>query len=172
MTKRNITLLVLVVAVASTITILFSNNGKEIGNERGMVAEDFSLPMHGGKVGKLSDYFGDVIILNFWASWCGPCRDEMPALMELQDDYGEKGLSVVTVNMQTFERTLKDAPAFIVEMDISLPVFFDEKGYVADRYQVRNLPATYVLKRDGTIEQIIPGEATYEGLEALIVPLL
>ena len=137
-----------------------------------MIAENFDLPMFQQEQGELHDFIGDVIILNMWASWCEPCRKEMPDLMELQADYDEEGLTILTVNMQTFERTLNDAPAFIEELDITLPVFFDEKGMVADRYQITGLPLTYIIGRDGTIEQRILGEVNYEGLEEMIKPLL
>ncbi|GAE36854.1 TlpA disulfide reductase family protein [Halalkalibacter akibai] len=170
--KRLSTILVLSLAAILIITIVFLQERQQIGNEPGMLAENFKLPMTDGQVGELYNYTGDVLILNMWASWCEPCRDEMPDLMRLQSDYESKGLTVLTVNMQTFERTLKDAPAFIEEMNITLPVFFDENGVVADRYKVVALPATYIINRDGTIEHFIRGEVHYEGLQSLIEPLL
>ncbi|MBP3951086.1 TlpA disulfide reductase family protein [Bacillus suaedae] len=165
------TRIVLMIGIALALCVVFFVDRQEVGNERGMIAENFQLPMHEQSEGELYDYHGDVIVLNMWASWCEPCRDEMPALMKLQEDYGEQGLSVVTVNMQTTERTLKDGPAFIEEMNITLPVFFDEKGDVADRYKVAGMPMTYIISRDGTIQHVLPGEVTYEGIEELIKPL-
>ncbi|ARK29484.1 TlpA disulfide reductase family protein [Halalkalibacter krulwichiae] len=170
--KRTTTMLVLAVAIVLVIGIIFFQERKQIGNEPGMIAENFTLPMHNQAASELNDYQGDVIILNMWASWCEPCRDEMPDLMDLQADFQNEGLTILTVNMQTFERTLNDAPNFIDELEISLPVFFDEKGLVAERYNIIGMPTTYIIGRDGTIEHLIRGEVHYEGLEALIEPLL
>ncbi|NEU30813.1 TlpA family protein disulfide reductase [bacterium LRH843] len=170
--KRVTTGIVVIAAVFIIIAVFFFQDRQEVGNRPGMIAEDFSLPMHEQESSNLHDYFGDVIILNMWASWCEPCKKEMPDLMKLQADYNEKGLTILTVNMQTFERTLKDAPEFIKEMNITLPVFFDEAGVVADRYQIIGMPITYIIGRDGTIEMQIPGEVNYEKLETIIKPLL
>jgi peroxiredoxin len=170
--KRNLTIVVLSIAVALVIGTVFFQDRKVVGNEPGMIAENFNLPMHQQDSGALYDYKGDVIILNLWASWCEPCKDEMPDLMKLDLDYQEKGLTVLTVNMQTFERTLNDAPNFIEDLEITLPVFFDENGVVADRYNVIGMPTTYIIGRDGTIEHLIRGEVHYEGLASLIEPLL
>jgi thiol-disulfide isomerase/thioredoxin len=170
--KRRVTIFVLGIVAVLIIGVVFLQERKEIGNEPGMVAENFTLPMHTQESGELWDYKGDVIILNMWASWCEPCRDEMPDLMDLQRDYSNKGLTILTVNMQTFERTLEDAPNFIEELGITLPVFFDEDGVVADRYKIIGIPVTYIIGRDGTIEHFIRGEVHYEGLESLIQPLL
>ncbi|GAE25445.1 thioredoxin family protein [Halalkalibacter wakoensis JCM 9140] len=170
--KRKITILVLSVVAIVIIGLVFFQDRQEIGNERGMIAENFTLPMYTQESGELWDYRGDVIILNMWASWCEPCRDEMPDLMDLQADYGESGLSVVTVNMQKTERTLQDAPNFIEEIEITLPVFFDVDGDVADRYKIFGMPMTYIINRDGVIEHVIRGEVDYKGLETLIKPIL
>lgn len=170
--KRKGTAIILVVAAILIIgTVLFQNK-EEIGNKPGMIAENFALPMYNEPESELHDYFGDVIILNMWASWCEPCKKEMPDFMDIQADYGNDGLTVLTVNMHTFERTAKDAPNFIEEMGITLPVFIDEDGDVAERYQVAGLPVTYIINRDGTIKNKLDGEVTYERLEEIINPLL
>ncbi|WP_332633892.1 TlpA disulfide reductase family protein [Halalkalibacter flavus] len=170
--KRRATIFILGVVTVLIIGIIFLQERQEIGNEPGMIAENFSLPMYTEDSGELWDYRDDVIILNMWASWCEPCRDEMPDLMDLQADYEDKGLSVVTVNMQKTERTLHDAPDFIEEIGITLPVFFDVDGDVADRYKIFGMPMTYIIDREGVIEHVIRGEVDYEGLESLILPLL
>ncbi len=163
---------VLVIAAVLVIAVLFLQERQAVGNKPGMLAEDFTLPMYEQDQGSLSDYAGQVVILNMWASWCGPCRAELPDLMKLQADYGEQGLSVLAVNMQFTERTVKDAPEFIEEMKLTLPVFFDEDGDVWDRYQLVGLPTTFIIDRKGRIKQKIPGEVNYEGLQKIIEPLL
>ncbi|WP_227522015.1 TlpA family protein disulfide reductase [Bacillus solitudinis] len=170
--KKIATMLVLAIALILIIMMVFTNENEEIGNKVGMIAENFRLPMNTGDEGQLKDHRGKVVIINMWASWCEPCRDEMPALMELQHKYGADGLEIMMVNMQTYERTLNDATTFIEEIGLTLPVYFDEEGSLADSYQVGNFPTTYVINREGVIEAVIPGEVTYEGLEKLIKPLL
>ncbi len=169
--KKKATLLVLAAAIVLVAVILI-NNEPSGGIEEGQRAEDFTLPMHERDEGSLSDYNGNVIILNMWASWCKPCIDEMPDLMDLEADYQGQGLSVLAVNMQTFERTLTDAPEFIEKHHITLPVFFDEEGLLAERYQIKGMPTTFVLERDGTIARKIEGEINYEMLESIVKPLL
>ncbi|TES52821.1 TlpA family protein disulfide reductase [Halalkalibacterium halodurans] len=173
MNKKRLTTIVVLIAVVASVIIILTQNNLEVGNGKGMLAEDFTLPLYEESQSRsLSDYRGDVVILNVWASWCEPCRKEMPALMELQSDYESEDVSIVTVNMQTFERTVNDAGEFIEELGITLPVFLDEEGEFADAYQVQHLPMTYVLDREGIIHEVILGEVTYEQLEQLIVPLL
>lgn len=170
--KRKMTTIVLLIAAAVLIAVVVFHERQQVGNEPGMLAEDFTLPMHERDEGSLSDYFGDVIVLNIWASWCKPCQKEMPELMKLQEDYGDEGLKVLTVNAHFTERTVEDAPKFIEEMGITLPVFFDEDGVVWDRYQLIGLPTTYIIDRKGRIKHKIPGEVNYEGLKPLVEPLL
>ncbi|WP_100372572.1 TlpA disulfide reductase family protein [Bacillus sp. FJAT-45037] len=169
--KQQRTIMVIGVALLLIIVTIFTTGKREVGNEVGMVAENFTLPTHEKGEREFAEYEGQVIVLNFWASWCEPCRDEMPALMELQEDYQSEGLEVVTVNAQKTERTLNDAPAFIEEMNLTLPVFFDENGEVYDRYGLRGLPTTFVINREGIIEQVLLGEVTYSDLEEHVVPL-
>ncbi|OLS36029.1 thioredoxin [Alkalihalophilus pseudofirmus] len=170
--KRKRTFLVLAIACILAVVTVVTMDRQEVGNEVGMVAEDFALPTYQGGQESFNQYEGQVVILNMWASWCEPCRDEMPDFMELQQDYHQEGLDIVTVNMQTYERTLNDAPEFIEEMNLTLPVFFDEDGVVSDRYGIRVLPTTFVIDREGVIAHVIPGEVNYERLEELIKPLL
>ncbi|MCK0473801.1 TlpA disulfide reductase family protein [Halalkalibacter sp. APA_J-10(15)] len=170
--KKLRTKMILGACVILAIAVIVFADRQQYGNEKGMVMEDFQLPMYEQDEGQLYDYKGDVIVLNLWASWCKPCRDEMPELMELQADYTEKSLSIVTVNMQKTERTLNDAAEFIEEIDLTLPVFFDEDGELLERLDVRHMPTTYIIDREGEIKQIFMGEVTYEMIEEEIEPLL
>ncbi|MFA9456940.1 TlpA disulfide reductase family protein [Halalkalibacter sp. AB-rgal2] len=171
--KKLRTKMILGACVILAIAVIIFADRQQYGNEKGMVMEDFQLPMYEQDEGQLYDYQGDVIVLNLWASWCEPCRDEMPELMELQDEYAEKGLSIVTVNMQTTERTLNDAAQFIEEIDLTLPVFFDEDGELLERLRAKHgMPITYVIGREGEITEVFLGEVTYEMIEEEIEPLL
>ncbi|MGO4888308.1 TlpA disulfide reductase family protein [Anaerobacillus sp. MEB173] len=153
-------------------------NTEEIINEdgeiktgifEGMIAEDFTLPLWETEEKKaLSDYRGEIVILNMWASWCPPCRKEMPDLIQLHDDYKEQGVAVVGINMASVERNAYDAKEFMEEFQVNFPTLVDVDGEVADIYQVLGIPVTYVLNEDGVIYKRIMGAVTYDMLAEFI----
>ena len=110
-------------------------------------APDFTVYDSQGRKVRLSDYFGKPIVLNFWASWCGPCRSEMP---DFQEKYTQQGTEVqfLMVNMTAYE-TLEGATAFIREQGYTFPVFYDRDAEAAYAYNVHSLPTTYFIDREG-----------------------
>ncbi len=105
-----------------------------------------------GKTLRLGDFRGKVVFLNFWATWCVPCRLEMPAMERLYREFKGQGLVVLAVNLQEGPRAVR---AFIRELKLTFPVVLDPKGEAATKYLVRGLPATYLIDRN----QIIVGRA-------------
>jgi peroxiredoxin len=123
----------------------------------GLKAPDFSLPDREGKTVRLSDLRGKVVVINFWASWCLPCRAEMPDLQEVSEKYLDEGLVVLGVNT-TYVDKRADALAFIDELKLTFPILFDESGDVGeDNYSVISLPTSYWIDRSGTIQVIHVG---------------
>lgn len=110
-------------------------------------APNFALPNPGGKTKKLERYRGDLIILNFWATWCRPCRAEMPALEALWQAYGDQGLTVIGVNVD--RGGAGKVRAVAEELGITFPVLLDPDGEVRNRYKVTAFPQTYLIGRDG-----------------------
>ena len=115
---------------------------------------DFELENINGSKESLSDYLGKVVFLNFWATWCGPCRLEMPSMQKLYDEFSDDGLVVVAVNLGERQKTVVK---FLEENDLSFPVLLDETNTVAGIYGARSIPTTYILGRDGNILSMVAG---------------
>ncbi len=109
-------------------------------------AADFTLPSNQGKPLKLSDFRGDVVMLNFWASWCGPCRQEMPLLDDLQKRFKKIGFTVLGVNI---DEDVADAKGLLKEISVTFPVVFDSKSKISEIYQLDSMPTTVMIDRKG-----------------------
>ncbi|QOY35968.1 TlpA disulfide reductase family protein [Anaerobacillus isosaccharinicus] len=152
----------------------------EEGLLRGMFAPNFTLPIWGSdKEMSLSDFRGEIVVLNLWASWCPPCRDEMPDLIKLDEEFKDQGVNVVGINMATLERSEGATEEFMEEYQVTFPNFvdqaidtFNQRGIVESLYQVRAIPATYILDQDGRIFIPIRGKVNYEMLENEVKKLL
>lgn len=114
----------------------------------GGAAEDFELETLSGERRTLSDYEGKVVFLNFWATWCAPCVEEMPAMQTLADRFEGDGLRVVAVNVR--ERR-EQAGAFVEELGLEYTVLLDSNGEALSAYNVRGLPTTIIIDREGQI---------------------
>ena len=104
----------------------------------------------------LSDYRGQVVMINFWATWCPPCREEMPAIQAVFEDYKEQGFVVLAVNT-TFQDNELEVKDFVLEYNLSFPILLDISGEVSQQYQLRGLPSTYFIDRNGVIQAVIVG---------------
>jgi len=120
----------------------------------GQSAPDFVLKSAAGENLRLSEYRGDVVMINFWATWCGPCRDEMPLLDELYSRYQRVGFSLLGVNIDDDTRR---AMAMVEELGVSFPVLFDEKKEVSKLYEVEAMPVTVLVDREGTVRHVHDG---------------
>jgi len=124
--------------------------------------QDFSLPLAApGAIGKLqglNDLKGKVVFLNFWATWCGPCRAEMPSMQVLYDSYNEKGLEILAVNCgEKPEQVL----SFLKANKLSFPAALDLDGKVSGVYGIQAIPTTYLIDRDGYIIARVMGSINW-----------
>jgi len=117
-------------------------------------APDFSLQTRAGNEIALSDYAGQVVMINFWASWCGPCRQEMPLLEDLYQRYEPMGFTLLGVNV---DEDSSDALAYLEEVSVSFPVPLDTENYVSKAYDVIAMPSTVLVGRDGKLRYIHHG---------------
>ena len=117
-------------------------------------APDFTLKSVGGENLKLSEYRGEVVLINFWASWCGPCRQEMPVLSELHDKYKALGFTVLGVNV---EEDSSKARKLLQEMSVSFPVLLDNESVVSKQYDVVAMPSTVLVDRNGNMRYLHKG---------------
>lgn len=129
----------------------------------GFLAPDFSLPDAEGQVIRLSDLRGRAVIINLWASWCVPCRTEMPALERVYRDYATEGLALLAVNA-TSQDSRSAAQKFAVEQGLTFPILFDEQGEVSRLYALNALPTTIFLDSSGVIRDVIIGGPMAESL--------
>jgi peroxiredoxin len=120
----------------------------------GQAAPDFALKSSSGENLRLSEYRGDVVMVNFWATWCGPCRQEMPLLDELYLRYERVGFSLLGVNIDDDSRK---AMRMVSELGISFPVLFDSRKEVSKLYEVDAMPVTVLIDREGTIRYVHHG---------------
>jgi cytochrome c biogenesis protein CcmG/thiol:disulfide interchange protein DsbE len=128
------------------------NTKADVGNP----APPISLPLLGGGKAELKTLLGRPVLINFWATWCAPCRREMPDLAELWEAEAPNGLEVLAVNLTDQER-LKDVEAFIAELQLRFPVLLDERGRVRERYDLVTLPTTYFVDSSGFVRGVHPG---------------
>lgn len=144
-------------------------DNKGAGLETGTRAPDFALAYPDGTRSTLSDLRGQPVLVNFWATWCAPCRAEMPELVAAFQQHGDQGLVVIGVNQQESEAK---ALQFMEEFGIEFPVALDSRGDLANLYVARGLPTTYFIDRDGNIAEQWRGILTADLLQKRLAPLL
>ena len=119
---------------------------------------------------RLEDLKGKVVLVNFWATWCPPCRLEMPAMQALYTRYHDQGFAILAVNLQEQDDQMS---AFVDEMGLTFPVVIDRAGDLSSAYRVTSLPTTFIVDREGIIRDRIVGGPLAEALiESKITPLL
>ena len=120
----------------------------------GQPAPDFALKSSTGENLRLSEFRGDVVMINFWATWCGPCRQEMPLLDELYTRYERVGFNLLGVNI---DDDSSRAMAMIDELGVNFPVLFDARKEVSKMYDVGSMPVTVIVDRTGNVRYVHQG---------------
>ncbi len=129
----------------------------------GFRAPDFTLGTTQGESITLSDLIGQPVVLNLWASWCPPCRAEMPALEKVFGDYAEQGLFILAINA-TSQDDLDSAKGFVQDLTLTFPILLDSTGEVSRLYDLRSLPTTFFIDHRGVIQEVVIGGPMAEAL--------
>lgn len=161
---RSVVLVVLLAAVAYA---LISNLSEDDANvEEGDEAGDFKLNQvndaNDTESIQLSDLEGKGVMINFWATYCEPCKVEMPYMEELYPEYKDKGVEIVAVSLDATQLVIDK---FLDEYDLTFPVVHDTNDQVLDQYGVEPLPSTFFINPDGEVEEIVEGALTLDKLE-------
>lgn len=136
----------------------------------GTPAQDFSLVDIDGNTHTLADYEGQVVIVNFWATWCNPCRAEMPALQEVYDKYKDDGLVLLAINQ---DESLATINAFADEYELSFPILIDDTLQVSRQYDIQAYPSTFFIDRRGRVRNSeFGGPMSKSFIESQVLELL
>ncbi|HEV2700112.1 MAG TPA: TlpA disulfide reductase family protein [Steroidobacteraceae bacterium] len=130
------------------LTLILSGAATAAGDTQ---APAFTLPARGGSTINLSQFKGQVVMINFWASWCVPCRKEMPLLETIYKKYKPLGFTLIGVNVEPDQ---KDAEKFLSQTPVSFPVLFDAKSQVSGLYNVQVMPTTVFIDRKGNVRLV------------------
>ena len=126
---------------------------------RQKVAEDFTLGLASGGTFRLGDHRGKTVLINFWATWCPPCREEMPALERLYRQHKEQGLVLVAVSIDADSAVV---PPYVKASKLTFPIALDPKAEVANKYGVRALPSSFVVDGQGTMTALALGPRAWD----------
>jgi peroxiredoxin len=140
-----------------------STSGLIPAPQQGFLAPDFELKTTTGETIRLSDLHGQGVLVNLWATWCPPCRAEMPAIEKIYNEYKDDGLVVLAINM-TYQDTFSNIAPFVHEYDLTFPILLDETGSVGSAYQLRSLPSSFFINREGIINEVVIGGPMAEAL--------
>ncbi|MGA9225616.1 MAG: redoxin domain-containing protein, partial [Mesobacillus sp.] len=117
----------------------------------GAEAPDFELTALDGKTVKLSDYRGKKVILNFWATWCPPCKAEMPHMQNFYEENKDKGVEILAVNLTNMDKGVDEVQKFVKEYGLTFTIPLDEEGVAGTTYQAFTIPTSYILDENGVI---------------------
>ena len=161
--KKKISIFLIAVLFVGGFALTYLQNNEqvvqaEVGTEVGMQAPDFTLTNMNGEEVSLSDYQGQRVFLNFWASWCPPCKKEMPDMQKLHEKYGDE-LKILAVNIGESKSA---TASFMMKNKLNFTVLLDKNKSTAQNYLVRGIPTSDFLDENGEITEKVVGAVSYE----------
>lgn len=141
-------------AIISLVALIVASGAQAALPAVGSAAPDFALKSGSGRNIRLSELRGQVVLINFWASWCGPCRQELPQLEKLQQRYRRAGFTLLAISI---DDNRKNADAMLGKLGVKLAPLYDTEKRAAKRYDVDTMPATLIVDRDGRVRYVHRG---------------
>ncbi|NPA41658.1 MAG: TlpA family protein disulfide reductase [Aquificae bacterium] len=157
---------ILLVALLLYMALFTNSQQAPPGLGKGKPAPDFKLKTLDGKEVSLSDYRGKVVLINFWATWCPPCREEMPLFESVYRKYKDKGFEILAIST---DASIDPVRKFVREFKLSFPILYDDKN-VVNLYSVQGLPTSFLIDREGKIVKVRLGK--YKEIERDVKELL
>lgn len=164
--SRFVILLAAAAILGVVFTIVWLQSAKYEPLTVGKAAPDFQLPDLSDKPVRLSDFRGKVVFLNFWATWCQPCREEMPSMEVLYKNFEKDGLVILAVSIDRVT-TKKDIPPFVKGMNLTFPVMVDSWGQTDKRYKLMGVPETYIIDQQGILREKVIGPRDWTRVDNL-----
>jgi cytochrome c biogenesis protein CcmG/thiol:disulfide interchange protein DsbE len=166
--NQRIILYILILIAGASWVVLSANTasataGKISAPQAGFIAPDFTLKTPDGEEYTLSELKGKAVLVNLWATWCPPCRAEMPTIEKIYQEYKDKGLVVLAVDMTYQDNPLNVVP-FTQKYKLTFPILLEETGDVGAAYQLRSLPSSFFINRVGVIQEVVIGGPMSEAL--------
>ncbi|MGJ7035964.1 TlpA family protein disulfide reductase [Anoxybacillus eryuanensis] len=152
----------------TTNEVTSEQSGTNVGINVGKMAPDFELMTLKGEKVQLSQFRGKKVILNFWASWCPPCRAEMPEMQRFYEQHGQH-VAIVAVNLTNKEKNRQAVETFINERGVSFDIMFDEQGTVSKTYEVITIPTSYIIDEHGVILHKHVGPLSYDMMKRTVL---
>lgn len=146
---------IILVVIAAVVFIVLGQREKYEPVVAGTAAPDFELPGLDGKTHKLSDYKGKVVFLNFWATWCKPCAEEIPSMQALRENLQAFPFEIVAVSVDTEGPEVIEP--FLKQYGVTFPVLHDRKGKIKELYKTTGVPETFILDQNGVIAEKVWG---------------
>jgi len=146
---------------------IVSGDLEDIGIQAGNKAPDFELETLSGEQLKLSDLQGKKVILNFWATWCPPCKEEMPEMQEYYDEHQDE-VEILAVNLTDSESDVQTVSDYIEEYSYTYPIPLDKEATVSEEYKIFSVPTTYFIDTEGIVQQSRIGPMTYEFMDETV----
>jgi peroxiredoxin len=140
-----------------------STSGQVPAPQQGFLAPDFELRTITNETVKLSGLRGQAVLVNLWATWCPPCREEMQTIEKLYQEYQNQGFTVLAVNM-TYQDDAAAITPFVTKQALTFPILLDKTGNMAKAYQLHSLPSSYFIRPNGIINEVVIGGPMSEAL--------
>lgn len=166
--KTKLTSCFLIIMVIWGVYDVVQHYKTQVGIEPGNRAPDITLKNQYGATTKLSDYRGKIVVLNFWATWCTPCQEELPILNKLYNENKAKKVMILGLNATSTERNQSSVINFTQKNHLDYPILLDSNGTYSDLFQVKGYPTTYFINSKGIIKRIYIGQLTTQKLRSFL----